>query len=57
VRDDDDEASLAARVLEAEHRLLPQVVGWYCAGQLVIDRGGEDVKGNDTTSAALARTA
>jgi phosphoribosylglycinamide formyltransferase-1 len=35
----DDASSLAARVLEAEHRLLPQVVGWFCAGRLVVDDG------------------
>ncbi|MEO9136618.1 MAG: phosphoribosylglycinamide formyltransferase [Casimicrobiaceae bacterium] len=35
----DDAASLAARVLEAEHRLLPQVVGWFCAGRIVLDDG------------------
>lgn len=33
----DDAASLAARVLEAEHRLLPQVVGWFCAGRIVLE--------------------
>jgi len=37
VRDDDDEASLAARVLELEHKLLPQAVQWFCAGRLAID--------------------
>ena len=37
VRDDDDEASLAARVLELEHKLLPQAVEWFCAGRLAID--------------------
>ncbi len=35
----DDAASLAARVLAAEHRLLPQVVGWFCAGRIVLDDG------------------
>jgi phosphoribosylglycinamide formyltransferase, formyltetrahydrofolate-dependent len=35
----DDAATLAARVLEAEHRLLPQVVGWYCAGRIVQEDG------------------
>src|SRR5487761_2170032 len=35
----DDEATLAARVLEAEHRLLPDIVGRYCAGRLVLDHG------------------
>ena len=33
----DTAQSLAARVLEAEHRLLPQVVGWFCAGRIVLD--------------------
>ena len=33
----DDAATLAARVLEAEHRLLPQVVGWFCAGRLSVE--------------------
>lgn len=34
VRDDDDEASLAARVLEQEHRIYPQAVGWFATGRL-----------------------
>jgi phosphoribosylglycinamide formyltransferase-1 len=33
----DDPATLAARVLETEHRLLPQVVGWFCAGRIAVD--------------------
>jgi phosphoribosylglycinamide formyltransferase-1 len=37
VRDGDDEASLAARVLELEHKLLPQAVQWFCAGRLAIE--------------------
>ena len=37
VRDDDDEASLAARVLELEHKLLPGVVQWYCDGRLALE--------------------
>jgi phosphoribosylglycinamide formyltransferase-1 len=37
VRDDDDEASLAARVLALEHALLPAVVGWFCEGRLALD--------------------
>ncbi len=39
VRSDDDEASLAARVLAEEHRLLPAVVRWFCAGQLALVDG------------------
>ncbi|HJU23346.1 MAG TPA: phosphoribosylglycinamide formyltransferase [Casimicrobiaceae bacterium] len=34
---DDDSDTLAARVLEAEHRLLPRVVAWYCAGRIVLE--------------------
>jgi phosphoribosylglycinamide formyltransferase-1 len=37
VRADDDPRTLAARVLEQEHRLLPRVVGWYCAGRIALD--------------------
>lgn len=37
VHRDDDEASLAERVLALEHRLLPAAVGWFCEGRLVID--------------------
>ena len=37
VREDDDEASLAARVLEAEHRIFVAAIGWFCAGRLVIE--------------------
>ena len=36
VQDDDDEASLAARVLAQEHLLLPAAVRWFCEGRLVI---------------------
>jgi len=32
----DDESALAARVLAAEHALLPAVVRWYCAGRLAV---------------------
>ena len=39
VRSDDDEASLAARVLAEEHRLLPAVVRWFCAGRLALVDG------------------
>jgi phosphoribosylglycinamide formyltransferase-1 len=42
VREGDDEATLAARVLAVEHRLLPAAVGWHCAGRLAVD--GERVR-------------
>ena len=37
VHDGDTEDALAARVLAAEHLLLPAVVRWYCSGRLVVD--------------------
>ena len=37
VDDDDDEAQLAARILEQEHRLLPQVVGWRAEGRVRLE--------------------
>ena len=53
VRDDDDEASLAARVLAVEHRLLPAAVRAFCAGRLVIDGSRVHVKHERVPSAAL----
>ncbi|MET0682322.1 MAG: phosphoribosylglycinamide formyltransferase [Casimicrobiaceae bacterium] len=53
VRDDDDEASLAARVLAVEHRLLPAAVKAFCAGQLVIAGGRVHVKHESVPDATL----
>lgn len=36
VLDDDDEAALADRVLEAEHRLYPACVRWLAEGRLEV---------------------
>jgi phosphoribosylglycinamide formyltransferase-1 len=44
VLNDDDAKTLAARVLEAEHRILVAAVGWFCAGRLVIDGARVRVK-------------
>jgi phosphoribosylglycinamide formyltransferase 1 len=41
---DDDAATLAARVLEQEHRLLPEVVGWYCDGRISVTNGRVQVR-------------
>jgi phosphoribosylglycinamide formyltransferase-1 len=35
----DDETSLAARVLEREHRIYPLAVRWYCEGRLICRDG------------------
>jgi phosphoribosylglycinamide formyltransferase-1 len=37
VRDDEDETGLAARVLAAEHRILPRAVGWHLEGRLRVE--------------------
>lgn len=39
VRDGDDEASLAARVLEQEHRIYPQAIDWFASGRLAYRDG------------------
>jgi len=39
VLDDDDEASLAARVLKQEHRIYPQAVRWFAEDRLALVGG------------------
>lgn len=39
VRDDDDEATLAARVLAEEHVIYPECIGWYASGRLALRDG------------------
>ena len=39
IRNDDDEASLAARVLAEEHRIYPECIGWFAAGRLQLRDG------------------
>ncbi len=45
VLSDDTEARLAARVLEQEHRILPQAVRWYVEGRLSVEGGRVIVRG------------
>ncbi len=45
VHDDDTEATLAARVLEVEHRILASAVRWFCAERLVSAGAAVRVKG------------
>ena len=40
VRADDDEATLAARVLAQEHVIYPQAVRWFAEGRLAVDARG-----------------
>jgi len=56
VLDDDDEGSLAARVLAQEHLLLPAAVRWFCEDRLVIAGRRVRVKGvPDATEPAALR--
>ena len=54
VEHDDDEASLAARVLAQEHILLPAAVRWFCADRLVIVGRRVRVKGMLKTAGEAA---
>jgi len=47
VRANDDEASLAARVLKQEHVIYPRAARWFLDGRLAVDNGMVRVKGND----------
>lgn len=47
VLDGDDEDSLAARVLEQEHRIYPEAVRWYLAGRLRLSADGRVVGPGD----------
>ena len=42
----DDEATLAARVLAQEHRIYPQAARWFLEGELIVDGAVARVKGN-----------
>jgi len=52
VRPDDDEASLAQRVLEVEHQLLPRCVALIASGQIWLD--GDTVRMPPGVAAELA---
>jgi phosphoribosylglycinamide formyltransferase-1 len=53
VHDGDTEATLAARVLEVEHRILVSAVRWFCADQLVSGRHGVRVSSAVVDEAAM----
>ena len=56
VRDDDDEAALAARVLAEEHVIYPECIGWYASGRLAL-RDGTVFLDGQPLHAPLVRTA
>lgn len=45
VQAEDDEASLSARVLTAEHAIYPQAVRWFLDGRLTLREGRVEVAG------------
>ena len=53
VHDDDDEARLAARILEAEHRLYPLAVRLFAEGRLRIEGNRVVIAGGHPPEAAL----
>jgi phosphoribosylglycinamide formyltransferase-1 len=53
VRADDDEASLAARVLAEEHRLYPRVARWFLEARLHLVDGRARLAGEVAVTAAL----
>ena len=50
----DDAASLAARVLEQEHRFYPAALGWLAAGRVRVEGGRAAVDGAAPAGGALA---
>jgi phosphoribosylglycinamide formyltransferase-1 len=52
VRDGDDEASLAARVLLEEHRIYPQCIGWFATGRLRLHDGVAELDGRALEAAS-----
>ena len=53
VRQDDDEAALAARVLAVEHRLLVGAVRWFCSDRLSIEGSRVRIRGEIADPAVL----
>jgi phosphoribosylglycinamide formyltransferase 1 len=54
VQANDTEDTLAARVLQQEHRIYPQAVRWFCEGRIAVDEDGHvSVAESHAESAAL----
>ena len=51
---DDDEASLAERVLAQEHRIYPQALAWLASGQIVLASGRVTFPHDRATEALIA---
>ena len=53
VRARDTEATLAARVLEQEHRIYPLAIRWFVEGRLAVENGIVRVDGSGARQALL----
>ena len=53
VLDGDTPETLASRVLEKEHLLYPQVVGWFCSGRLCMNNGRAQLDGQSLPATGL----
>ena len=53
VRQDDTESTLAARVLEQEHRIYPAAIRWFVEGRLTIDGGRVHISNSPDGESAL----
>ena len=56
VRDDDDEARLAARVLAQEHIIYPECIGWFAAGRLACRDGRVLLDGRELEAPVVRET-
>ncbi|MBU1224285.1 MAG: phosphoribosylglycinamide formyltransferase [Gammaproteobacteria bacterium] len=54
VRADDTADTLAARVLQQEHRIYPQAVRWFAEGRLEIRDGRVNLKDDPTSQSVLS---
>jgi phosphoribosylglycinamide formyltransferase-1 len=53
VRAGDTETTLAARVLQQEHRIYPRAIRWFVEGRLVVENGLVRVDGAESDQAVL----
>jgi phosphoribosylglycinamide formyltransferase-1 len=54
VRADDAPDTLAARVLQQEHRIYPQAIRWFAEGRLEINQGRVNLKDDLTSQSVLS---
>jgi phosphoribosylglycinamide formyltransferase-1 len=55
VRVGDTEATLAARVLQQEHRIYPRAIRWFVEGRLAVENGQVRVSGTEASQSVFAQ--